>query len=736
MYFNREVSWLQFNRRVLALATREDVPLLERVKFISIAASNLDEFYMVRIGGLERQRRDQQDPENADWLQRFRGITELARVVGQEIVHALTKVLIPELAKERIEFLIPAALHEKEHTQIRSYYDREVHACLTPVAVDPGHPFPLLRSGSLNIAFRLQRKGGSKRSQSTESAKEEELLAMVQVPSVLPRFVNLRSEKKRYTYIALEHVIAMSAGDLFPGHEIIEACPFRVTRASDLDIDEDEVHDLLSTIQKELRRRERGEPVRLELSKDSSNLLKTSLQERLGLSAHHVHEVAGFVAIKEVGSVLKHIDRPDLEDTPFSPVPSPVLRYSPQMFRILRERDVLLHHPYESFAHVVDFIDQAAMDPNVVAIKQTLYRTSGDSPIVRALARAAQRGKQVTALIEIKARFDEAANIAWAQSLEESGVHVVYGLIGLKTHCKILLVIRREGETLKRYVHLSTGNYNPATAKLYTDLGLFTSRDDITWDALLLFNVLTGYAELPKLSRLIVAPFSLRQHVLQGIEREANHAAKNRPAAIIAKMNSLVDKEIIEALYRASQQGVRIDLMIRGICCLRPGVPGVSDNIRVRSIIDRFLEHSRLYWWANGGSDELYLSSADWMPRNLNHRIEVSFPVLDSAIKARIMNELMPMEFSDNSFAWELTADGNYQPTPRTPESSNAPTEGHPTRAQTAFMALAKQRGLALRPSVRPEVSVAEAQSPALRAAQAEFRRRQPKKRRHSRREG
>jgi polyphosphate kinase len=455
-------------------------------------------------------------------------------------------------------------------------------------------------------------------------------------------------------------------------------------------------------------------PIRLEMSAHTSNDLAEQLLELIGCSSRHLHRNPGYVALSSLWSVYRELDLPKLKDPPFTPVLSAPLRYAPTLFRSIAEKDVLVHHPYESFNHVIDFINAAADDPDVVAIKQTLYRTSGDSPIVRALARAAEAGKQVTALVELKARFDEAANIQWAESLEQSGVHVVYGLIGLKTHCKILLVIRREGATLKRYVHLATGNYNPSTARTYTDLGIFTAREDITYDALRLFNVLTGYAELQQLERLIVAPFALRKHTLSMIARELEHAKAGRPSGIRAKMNSLVDAEVIEHLYRASQAGVKVDLLVRGTCCLLPGIPGVSENIRVRSIVDRFLEHARIVWWKNGGNDEVYLSSADWMPRNFNRRIEVATPVLDADLKKRLIEEIFPTEWSDNSFAWELGADGEY----RRVEANGQ----HVNRAQQSFITLARERSkrsVALRPDLAKD-----GLSPAARVVFAQYLRR------------
>ena len=689
LYTNRELSWLEFNRRVLALATRAEVPALERLKFVAITGSNLDEFYMVRVGGLERHRRRgearfEPGPDGLGLRELLTRVSDAARDLYEATGRALVDSVLPELAANGVRFLGHDEVDPRVQEELHAYYRREVHACLTPIAIDPAHPFPMLKNGTLNLALRVAPQPGSARDDRLEHP-EGELLAVVQVPAMLPRFVPLPAEDGAHLFAALEDIIARFAHSLFPGHDIVEAATFRITRASDLDIDEEDSEDLLTTIQDEL-------------------------QPRQVLCA------PSFVAVSALMKIYGGLSMPELKDEPFTPAPVERLRYTPMMFRSIRDRDILLHHPYESFRHVVDFIDLAAKDPDVVAIKQTLYRTSGDSPIVRSLARAAEAGKQVTALVELKARFDEANNIQWAMALEESGVHVVYGLIGLKTHCKMLLVTRREGGKLTRYLHLATGNYHPSTARLYTDMGLFTAREDMTHDAMLLFNVLTGYAELPKLQRLIVSPFTLRQHVLQSIEREIQHAKAGRPAGIKAKMNSLVDGEVIQALYRASQAGVRVDLMIRGICCLRPQVPGISENIRVFSILDRFLEHTRVFWWRNGGDDEVYLSSADWMPRNLNRRIEVAFPVLDPAIKKRIIEDIIPTELADNTFAWTLDADGRY--TLRTAGDAT------PVRAQATFVRLTRKRAHAVRKAVRPELTgKMERLSPALRAAAAQQRR-------------
>ncbi len=715
LYLNRELSWLEFNKRVLSLAQRADVPPLERLKFVAICASNLDEFYMVRVGGLERYARDPDSfdvgPDGMRPRTLLKAATDKARGLGQQIAEVLTESVIPELKNHGVEFLFGLDLDGALREEVHHYYQTEVHPCLTPIAIDPSHPFPRLRNHTLNIALRIAPipRGDEDRLEQPSG----ELLAIVQVPSVLPRFVQFPKDDQSYRFMALEAVISMFVDELFPGHRVLEAAAFRVTRASDLDISEDEAEDLLTTIKDELRRRERGEPVRLELSSHTSDTLVEQLSEMIGVQPRQIHRQPGFVATAALFAVYRMIDLPHIKDEAFSPVVVPPLQYTPTIFRSISERDVLLHHPYDTFRHVVDFIEQAADDPDVVAIKQTLYRTSGDSPIVRALARAAAAGKQVTALIELKARFDEAANIAWAESLEESGVHVVYGLIGLKTHCKLLLVIRREGEKLKRYVHVATGNYNPTTANLYTDLGMFTAREDITADAMVLFNILTGYAELPPMKRLMVAPFTLRAHVLEQIERELEAAKAGKPCGIVAKMNALVDDDVIRALYRASMAGVPIDLMIRGICCLRPGVPGVSENIRVHSIVDRFLEHSRVFWWKS--CDELYLSSADWMPRNLNRRIEVAFPVLDPSLRKRITEDMLKTEFEDNTFAWALQPDGQYAPYQR---------EGEPTRSQSYFIDQAKQRAVGQRTAVRPELSQKALRlSPAVRAAEAQLRR-------------
>ena len=543
------------------------------------------------------------------------------------------------------------------------------------------------------------------------------LTAIVQLPS-LAAPVHSRFADPR---VALpihgrsKTVIALFVEDLFIGCRIVEVTPFRVTRASDLDIDEDDVDDLMSSIEDELRRRERGLPVRLEVADRASDGVRERLRTAIGLEPHQVQTVAGPLDPSALFSILGRFHLPHLKDDAYSPVSDLRLKSMPSLFDSIKAQDILLHHPYDSFRHVVDFLEQAADDPDVVVIKQTLYRTSGDSPIVRALQRAAESGKEVAALVELKARFDEANNISWARQLVESNVKVVHGLIGLKTHSKMLLVVRNEGGRLVRYAHLATGNYNAKTANLYTDLGLLTANEDLTHDAMLLFNVLTGYAELPEMRRLVVAPFAMRRHVLRHIDREIAHAKAGRPSGIRAKMNALVDGPVIEALYRASQAGVPIQLMVRGICCLRPGIRGVSETIEVRSILDRFLEHARVFCWTNGGDEEVFLASADWMPRNLNRRIEVGFPILDPALKARISEVILPVEWADNAFSWSLEPDGRYR--------QRTPGDTEPVRAQAAFMEQAKIQGEAGRSSLHPEIQKPQRLSPAVRAAHAQLRR-------------
>ncbi len=721
---DRELSWLDFNARVLAQSTRASLPLLERLKFVAIAASNLDEFYMVRVASLMRKiagKSPIHEGSESRPQEVLPAVVDGARAQARRASELLETTLLPALRERGVAVLDAAALGQLADTEldqaISAYYAREVHPCLTPIAIDLAHPFPKLRNRSLNLAFRIESTRA--RSGPGLSTIGGRLLAIVGLPPVLPRFVPIPTKRFRACFVPLETIIALHAEELFPGHRVVERGVFRLTRASDLELVEEESENLLVSIEGQLRRRDRLEGVRLELSSELSDELGEQLRELVDLDPLHVHRHPGLVAPGDLMQVYRASDAPDLKDDPWTPVAQPALRFARDLFARLREGDVLLHHPYESFGHVVDFVERAADDPDVVAIKMTLYRTSGDSPIVRALARAAERGKQVTAVVELKARFDEAANIAWARALEEHGAHVVYGLLGLKVHAKLLLVVRREGQELRRYLHVSTGNYNPTTASLYSDLSLLTARDDLTSDAMLLFNVLTGYGDLPELQRLIVSPFNLRQHVVELIAREIEHARAGRPARLVAKLNALVDAGIIRALYRASQAGVQVELLVRGACCLRPGVPGVSENIRVRGVVDRFLEHARVFHWLNGGAEEVYLSSADWMPRNLNRRIEVAVPVLDPALRERIKAEVLGVELADVASTWTLGPDGTYAPPPDVG-----------VRAQTTFMRLARERAQPARTALRRELAArtpstgADPVLPALRAVEAARRRR------------
>jgi len=656
LYLNRELSWLEFNARVLAEADNEAVPLLERLKFHAIVSSNLDEFFMVRVAGLKQQVTGEVDEIGPDGMT----VGEQLYAVAER-VHELMGVqaksfagLLPRLAEAGIVFVKPDDLPAETLAELDERFDSEVFPILTPIAIDPGHPFPQVRNKSLNLGVTFTRQGATDRG-----------FGVVQVPSMLRRLLPVNGVKTSSgqpaarAYVLLEDLVARHVSTIFPGVELDRLYVFRVTRNFDIEIDEEEAEDLLQSIQQELRRRERGNAVRLEVAGDppAGSLEKLAKAFRLD-PERDVYRVAGMLNLGDLMSITRY-DARGLREEPFAAHPAPPLRDADDIFAALRDGDVLLHHPYESFDTVVDLIARAADDPDVLAIKQTLYRAGGDSPIVKALARAAESGKQVTAIVELKARFDEESNIVWARMLEQSGAHVVYGLLGLKTHAKCLLIVRREKGKLRRYCHLSTGNYNPTTARLYTDFSLLTTRVDLCEDVSSLFNLLTGYSAPPKWNKLLVAPLGLHEAVLGLISREAEHSRAGRPARIIAKMNSLVDAEVIEALYRASQAGVRITLLVRGICCLRPGVPGVSETIEVRALIDRFLEHGRAFYFQNGGNDEVYIGSADWMPRNFHRRVEAMFPIDDPALRKRIV-DTMQLQLADNVKSWRLRSDGKY----------------------------------------------------------------------------
>jgi polyphosphate kinase len=702
LFINRELSWLAFNERVLEEARDRNVPLAERLKFLAIVASNLDEFFMVRVAGLKQQLSGnvaETPPDGLTAAEQLAAISTRTHAMITEQYRIWRDDIEPGLDAARVRFLRPDELTPPQKQHLSSYFAHEVWPVLTPLAVDPGHPFPMLRNRSLNLAVFMQRE-----KEKDKVARRETMVAVVQVPSVLPRMTEVPTADGNgapagasaagagFSFMLLEDLIAMHAGELFPGYRVLNCSAFRVTRNFDLSIDEDEADDLLKTIQKELRRRERGSAVRMEIEHDTPTEVVGFLRSALRLENDDVYLFDGPLHLADLMPISGRDELRDHRDEPFSPQIVPPLQEYEDIFRVIAQRDILLQHPYESFEDVVEFISEAADDPNVLAIKQTLYRTSADSPIVRALIRAAENGKQVTAVVELKARFDEAPNIQWARTLEDAGVHVVYGLIALKTHCKVALVVRREGNRIKRYVHLSTGNYNPSTARIYGDLSYFTAREAYADDAGALFNLLTGYSSPPSWQRFSIAPLGLQERIIALIEREAALGARGR---IIAKMNSLVDAPVIKALYRASQAGVQIDLIVRGICCLRPGVPGTSENIRVISIVDRFLEHARIFHFENGGKREVYLSSADWMPRNFQRRVEVMFPIEDEGLRDRVVDEILGIALADNVKARKLLADGSYVRVRPTDASSGAPAIGAAVklvRSQYRFMELAREK--------------------------------------------
>jgi polyphosphate kinase len=652
-YINRELSWLEFNRRVLEEAQDPKVPLMERLKFLAIYSSNLDEFFMVRVGGL--QQKVQAGITRSFGADKMPPVVQLERI-GQTVseqVHDQYTVMngevLPALEKEGIVFRRSKDLNEADRRHLREVFRKEIFPVLTPLAIDPGHPFPHLLNKSLNLAVVLQRPRQS-----------DQLFAVVQVPAVLPRFVQLPAEKG-YAFAPLETAIGLHLGELFPGMELEHAVVFRVTRDSEYEIDDDEVEDLLKAIEEEVRKRKRGAAVRLEIEAEAPAEIEQFLMTALHLEPADVFRMPGMLDPTGMFQIYALPGFTHLRDPQFVPQPAPDFASASSMWAAIRSRDILLHHPYESFNPVVEFIEAAAADEKVLAIKQTLYRTSSDSPIVRALQRAADAGKQVTAVIELKARLDEERNILWARELEKAGVHVVFGFIGLKTHCKVSLVVRKDDDCIRRYVHLATGNYNPQTARVYTDIGLFTSNVEYAEDVSALFNYLTGYSELPQWKKLVVAPSRMQSFMIEHIEHEAELQRGGKSGRIIAKINGLLEPAVVQALYRASQAGVKIDLICRGICALRPGIPGVSDNIRVRSVIDRFLEHSRIFYFGNGGDPLVLTGSADWMDRNLSRRVEVVFPVEQADLKQRLIQEILNNSLADNVKARELGSDGSYR---------------------------------------------------------------------------
>jgi len=653
-YFNRELSWLEFNQRVLEEALDRRNPLLERVKFFSIVSSNLDEFFEVRVAGLKQQMQSDAAEPSPDGLTPtacYRAIARRVRRMVDDQYACWREQLVPELARQGIRFLPIASLDPGDLEWLDRFYRAEVRPVLTPLAIDPAHPFPQLLNKSLNLIVQVRAK---------IDGRNRRRLAVVQVPRVLPRLIKLPRANDRQDYVFLGRLIGHYLADLFPGTLILGYWLFRVTRNSELYIDEEEVANLLKAVETQLHRRLKGEAVRLEVEVDCPPEIRDELLRTLHLEEDDLYAIDGPMNPTRLMTLCAGDHSPELRDPPFLPPLPPPLRDQPEVFTAIRSQDILLHHPYESFESVVRFLQQAAADPRVLAIKQTLYRTGGDARIIGALMEAVRNGKQVTAVVELKARFDEANNIEWSRRLEEAGVHVVYGLVGYKIHCKVTLVVRRDDDGIRRYLHLGTGNYNPTTAKLYTDLGLLTCHPDFGEDATGLFNLLTGISQFQGMRKLLVAPFTLHDQMCALIRRETEHARRGLPARIIAKMNSLVDRKIIDTLYEASQAGVKIDLIVRGICCLRAQRPGSSENITVRSIVSRFLEHSRIFAFHNGCQPELWLGSADWMPRNFFKRIEVVFPVEDGRVRDRILRELESVLLADNVKARVLRADGSY----------------------------------------------------------------------------
>jgi len=707
--FDRELGALSFNERVLAEAQNPSVPILERVKFLGICAHNIDEFFMIRIGEI----RDliaanvPADPFG-NGLKRLQAVRKGARELLRAIYRCLGEELIPALRKEGIRIERVADLGKKERNFVEEYFGRDIEPILTPLAIDPAHPFPFIANLSLNLALEL------------ESERGEKHVAIVKIPETLPRLVSM---PERTRFVLIEDVIASHVYRFFPGLKVTRVATFRVIRNSDLDIKEEDMQDLLKSIESELRRRERREVVWLEIEQGADDPLLALLAGATDSSPDDIFFAPGPLKLGDLQQLHTQIPNPELKEATFNPRMPSVLATTDDIFAIIRRGDLLLHRPYDSFTAVIEFVQSAAEDPGVVAIKQTLYRTDPGSPIIAALSAAARAGKQVTAVVELQARFDERKNITWARTLEEAGVQVVYGIVGYKTHCKVCLIVRREGGELRRYVHLSTGNYNAVTGRLYTDVDLFTCDPDFGADAAQLMNLLTGFSvagvqelieakgSTLKWREFVVSPMDYQRWTIRMIDRETENAKEGRPASIIAKMNALVDPSVIEALYRASRAGVKIDLLVRGICCLVPGLPGLSQNIRVVSVIDRFLEHSRIFHFANGGEHQVWISSGDWMPRNFLRRIETTFPVLDAAVAKRISEQILPISLGDNVKAWTLGADGTYV--------RRTPGEQRPLRSQETFISIARVDSVSVGPY---EESIRDPKS---------FRRKAKKKKKH-----
>lgn len=667
-YLNRELSWLQFNKRVLHEAVDDSNPLLEKLRFLAITSSNLDEFFMIRVAGLKHQTENnitRRDIANMTPAEQIESISETCQqLVARQYVYL--KDILGMLQREGLSFVKPEEITGEQMKWLESYFEREIFPVVTPMAVDSSHPFPFLASKSLNIAMLLER---NERDSLVDEENDIDIkTAIVPVPSVLPRIIRLPDDgknSKMHYFIFLEDVLMHYAARLFIGYDLLEARAFRITRDADLYIDEEDAQDLLVEVERQLKKRQRGAAVRIEFEMGTSRFMRRFMTQEMNLAKEDMYEIDGPIDMTVFFGFcgMKGYDYLRYKEAhPHTPWSMIELKREGKtnIFDMIREKDILIHLPYESFDEsVVEFMSAAANDKNVLAIKQTLYRVSSSSPIVQALEKAVQNGKQVTVLMEVKARFDEANNILMARRLEKAGAHVIYGLVGLKTHSKCTLVVRREKDGIRRYVHIATGNYNASTAKLYTDIGLLSCNDKLGVDASAFFNLLSGYSDPPIWDSFIVAPINLRERCLQLIDREIEFARNGEAAHMIAKMNSLLDKEIIDKLYEASQAGVKIELIVRGICVLIPGIPGVSDNITVRSIVGRFLEHSRIFWFRNGGREEIYIGSADWMPRNLNDRVELMIPISDDSLKQRI-KEMILLQLADNQKAYLMQSNGTW----------------------------------------------------------------------------
>jgi polyphosphate kinase len=661
-FLNRELGLLEFNRRVLAQAADESVPILERLRFLTIVSSNLDEFFEIRVAGLKEQIKagiKESGPDGRSPAEVYELVSAQARALVGEQYRLLNNVLLPALVKQGVIFPRREDWTDAQRIWIRDYFMRELLPVLTPIGLDPAHPFPRVLNKSLNLAIELEGR---------DSFGRKSRDAIVQAPRALPRVIRLPADVagSEYAFVFLSSILHAHVDELFSGMEVKGCHQFRVTRNSDLFVDEEEIKNMRIAIQGELLQRHFGDAVRLEVADTCSQQTVDFLLQQFGLSESDLYRVDGPVNLYRLREVTDRVDRPDLKYPVFQPSPPPALATQKDIYAVLKKQDVLLHHPYESFTPVIDFIRTSVTDPRVIAIKQTVYRTGTDSELMEILIEAARKGKEVTVVVELMARFDEEANINWASRLEEAGAHVVYGVVGHKTHAKMALVVRREdgpqGSVLRRYAHLATGNYHPRTARQYTDFGLLTAREEICSDVNEVFKQLTGLGRSSRMKHLWLSPFTLHKRVVAAVRNEVRLAKEGKPARIMAKMNALLEPELIEELYAASQAGVQIDLIVRGVCALRPGVAGLSENIRVRSVVGRFLEHTRICYFQNEGAEDVYLSSADWMDRNFFRRIELGFPVLDPALKARVISEGLQAYLDDSNQAWIMTSEGAYEP--------------------------------------------------------------------------